>query len=401
MPIYKYKAINREGTTVRGRMEAMNDTDLEQRMLRLDLELISQKMAEVKISGASREKITRRDLITFCYHMEQLSRAGVPILDGLTDLRDSLENAAFREVIGAVAQNIENGKTLSQALADFPKVFDEVFSQLVRAGEEAGKLPEVLRNITENLKWQDELAAQTKKILLYPSFVAIVVLGVVFFLMIYLVPQLVAFIKSTGNELPIHTRVLIVVSNAFVNYWYLILATPITIVVAVRIAAKRSAKVRFKLDNMKLNVWVVGPIIRKIILTRFANYFALLYSSGITVIDCMQITERTTGNLVITKALNDVRAKIIEGNSISRSMESVGLFPPLVVRMLKVGESTGALDAALLNVSYFYNRDVNESIGKAQSMIEPVLTVVLGLMLGWIMLSVLGPIYDIISKIKA
>lgn len=401
MPMFKYKAIGRDGNTVRGRMEAMNDADLEQRMTRMDLELISAKTAATKTTGAVRQKITRRDLITFCYHMEQLSRAGVPILESLIDLRDSMENAAFREVIAGIAQHIETGKTLSQALAEFPKVYDEVFTQLVYAGEEAGKLPDVLKNIGENLKWQDELASQTKKILMYPAIVALVVVGVVFFLMIYLVPQLVAFIKSTGNELPIHTRILIVVSNAFVNYWYVILATPAVLVMSVAAAAKRSAKVRFKIDEIKLHLWVVGPILRKIILTRFSNYFALLYSSGITVINCLQITERTTGNLVITKALSDVREKIVEGNSISKSVESVALFPPLVVRMLKVGESTGALDAALLNISYFYNRDVNESIGKAQQMIEPVLTVVLGLMLGWIMLSVLGPIYDIISKIKA
>lgn len=398
MPLYKYKAISRDGSTVTGNVDAANEADLDLRVTRMELELIGFSAARSRFGA--RQKVTRRDLITFCYHLEQLARAGVPIHEGLVDLRDSVDNPVFREVISAVTQSIEAGKTLSQALGEHPKVFDDVFAQLIRAGEEAGQLPDVLKNITENIKWQDELSAQTKKILLYPAFVAFVVLGVVFFLMIYLVPQLVSFIKSTGNELPIHTRVLIVVSNAFVNYWHVIIAVPVLSIIAISVAAKRSAAVRFRLDGMKLNLPVVGSILRKIILTRFANYFALLYASGITVMNCMQIVEKTTGNLVITQALNDVRKKISEGNSISASMASVGLFPPLVVRMLKVGESTGALDAALLNISYFYNRDVNESIERAQAMIEPVLTVILGLMLGWIMLSVLGPIYDIIGKIK-
>ena len=398
MPNFKYKAISRDGATVTGNVDAANEADLDLRVTRMELELISFSAARARFG--SRQKVTRRDLITFCYHLEQLARAGVPIHEGLVDLRDSVDNQVFREVISAITQSIEAGKTLSQSLAEHPKVFDEVFAQLIRAGEEAGQLPDVLKNITENIKWQDELAAQTKKILIYPTFVGIVVIGVVFFLMIYLVPQLVSFIKSTGNELPIHTRILIVVSTAFVNYWHVIIAVPVLAIVATTVAAKRSAAVRFRLDGIKLNLPVVGPILRKIILTRFANYFALLYASGITVMSCMQIVEKTTGNLVITQALNDVRKKISDGNSISASMASVGLFPPLVVRMLKVGESTGALDSALLNISYFYNRDVNESIERAQSMIEPVLTVVLGLLLGWIMLSVLGPIYDIIGKIK-
>ncbi len=400
MPVYKYKAISQDGRTVRGRLDAANDADLELRVAKLELELVAHSEATSRTGVASRQKITRRDLITFCYHMEQLARSGVPIVDGLVDLRDSLDNLAFREVIAGVIQSIESGKTLSTALGEYPKVFDEVFAQLIRAGEEAGKLPDVLRNITENLKWQDELAAQTKKILMYPAFVGFVVIGVVFFLMIYLVPQLVQFIQSTGNELPLHTRILIVVSEIFVNYWYVILTLPVATLLGVKYAAKRSEKVRFSLDGFKLRIWVVGPILRKIILTRFANYFALLYGSGITILSCMQINEKITGNLVIMRALQGARQKIGDGNSLSVAMESMGLFPPLVVRMLKVGENTGALESALNNISYFYNRDVNESIQKAQSMIEPVLTVVLGLLLGWIMLSVLGPIYDIISKIK-
>ena len=158
---------------------------------------------------------SRRELINFCFHLEQLTRAGVPILDGLTDLRDSLENPRFREVIAGMIESIDGGKTLSQAMAEHPRVFDDVFVSLVTAGENTGKLQEVLGNLVESLKWQDELAAQTKKLIMYPAFMGAVVIGVVLFMMIYLVPKMVGFITNMGHELPLHTKLLIGTSNIF------------------------------------------------------------------------------------------------------------------------------------------------------------------------------------------
>jgi len=158
--------------------------------------------------------------------------------------------------------------------------------------------------------------------------------------------------------------------------------------------------VRYQLDRFKLSLPVAGEIVRKIILSRFASIFALMYSSGITILDAIRSSEETAGNLVIQEGLKLAGERIREGKSVTAAFQEVGLFPPLVVRMLRVGESTGALDKALLNVSYFYNREVRESISKIQVMIEPALTVILGAILGWVMLSVLGPIYDVITKIK-
>jgi type IV pilus assembly protein PilC len=400
MPKYKYKAINESGKTVYSRLDAANASDLELRIDRMGLELINFK--EVKTGGLyiTRRRITRQDLITFCYHLEQLTRAGIPLIDGLSDLRDSVENPRFREIISAMIESIEGGRTLSQSMADFPRLFDDVFINLIRVGEESGQLPEVLKNMTDSLKWQDELAAQTKKVLMYPAFVGLVVVGVIFFLMIYLVPQLVSFIKNMGEEIPLHTAVLIAVSNFFQNYWYAILATPFAFFALLIYAMHVSEKVRYKVDEYKLQLWIIGPILRKIILTRFANYFSLLYASGVAILTSLKISEEIVGNLAVAAALKNVRQQIADGNSISASMENVALFPPLVLRMLKVGESTGDLDSALSNVSYFYSREVKESIEKVQAMIEPLLTIVLGTLLGWVMLSVLGPIYDIIGKIK-
>jgi len=388
------------GKTLRGRMDAVNPHDLETRLNNMAQELITVAEVGVQSGFIPGKRITRPELINFCFHMEQLTAAGVPLLDALIDLRDSMDNPRFREIISSIVVSIEGGKNFSQALSEFPKVFDEVFVSLVEAGEFSGQLSKVLANLTESIKYQDELIAQTKKLIMYPAFVGGVVVGVIFFLMLYLVPQMISFIQTMGEELPFHTIALIYVSDFFINYWYIVLIAPIATFTTVIQLAKVNKKVRYRLDWLKLHLWLIGPILRKIILGRFATYFALLYSSGITVLSCVKISEKITGNAVIAQALRNVRKDTSEGQNLSASIENSKLFPPLVLRMLKVGENTGNLDTALLNVSYFYNRDVKESIQKLQTMIEPIMTIVLGVVLGWVMMSVLGPIYDIIAKIK-
>ncbi|WGG53452.1 type II secretion system F family protein [Rugamonas sp. DEMB1] len=332
--------------------------------------------------------------------MEQMSGAGVPLLEGLGDLRDSLDHPRFREIITDLIENIEGGLQLSAALAAYPEVFDLTFTSLITAGEHSGKLAEVFKNLSESLKWQDELAAQTKKIVMYPAVVAVVVLGVTFFLMIYLVPQLTAFIQNMGNELPLHTKVLIAVSNVFIVYWYALLALPFAAWFGLRAWLARSERARYAFDAFKLRAWLVGPVLHKIILARFATFFALMYASGITILECIRLSEGIVGNRVVAAGLRRAAQLIAEGQGVTAAFQHTGIFPPLVIRMLKVGEATGSLDGALRNVSYFYNREVKEMIEKVQAMIEPAMTVILGLLLGWIMLSVLGPIYDTISKIK-
>ena len=400
MPIFKYRAINHDGSIVRGRIDSANEQDLESRLMSMGLELVTMDKINTSSGLVSGRHISRQELINFCFHMEQMTRAGVPILESLTDLRDSLDNPRFKEVISAVIISIEGGKRFSQALQEFPQLFDKVFVALIEAGEQSGQLDLVLNKMTDSLKWQDELISHTKKLVMYPIFVGTVVLGVVFFLMIYLVPQMVSFIKNMGEEIPIHTRMLIATSNFIVHYWYLILGLPIVLFFAIRYGVNHSTDFRYKIDSLKLRVWLVGPVLKKIILARFTTYFSLLYRSGVTVLSSLKITEEITGNSVVQKALRNVRQYTADGLSLSESIQKAELFPPLVVRMLKVGENTGRLDTALDNVSYFYNRDVKESIEKVQSMIEPVMTVFLGIILGWVMISVLGPIYDIISKVK-
>lgn len=397
MALFSYKAVNPKGKPVLGQMDAMNAVDLELRLKRMGLDMVTSHPA--RRSEVARG-IKRADLINFCFHLEQLVSSGVPMIEGLADLRDSVDNTRLREVSSGLIEAIQGGQNLSGAMANYPSVFSGVLRALVKAGEETGRLPEVLRSLTENLKWEDELAAQTKRIMIYPAIVGTLLLGVTFFLMIYLVPQMTQFIRSMGQELPLSTRILIAVSNAFVNYWWLIISVPVAAFFGLRLAARRNPLLRYRLDKLKLDLPVVGPILHKIILSRFASVFALMYSSGITILESIRSAEETAGNLAIQDGLQRAGQEIADGKNVAVAFQDVGLFPPLVIRMLRVGEATGALDTALLNVNYFYNREVREAIPRAQAILEPAMTIALGMLMLWVMLSVLGPIYDTISKIK-
>ncbi len=243
MSLYAYKAMNPHGRTVMGRLEAINLVDLEMRLKRMELDFINGDT--VKQGGLiNRAKITRPELINFCFHLEQLARAGVSLIESLTDLRDSIENPRFREIIAGMVESIEGGKTLSQALAEHPQTFDEVMVSLIRAGEETGALPQVLNNLLESLKWQDELAAHTKKLIMYPAFLGTVVIGITMFMMIYLVPKMAGFIRNMGQELPTQTKILIATSEFFVSYWYVVLGVPLVLAAAVVFLVRSSKAAR-------------------------------------------------------------------------------------------------------------------------------------------------------------
>ena len=397
--LFDYKAVSVEGRMTYGRLDAINLVDLEMRLKRMNLDLITGSPIQHRALFGT-QRVPRPELINFCFHLEHLTRAGVPILEGLTDLRDSVDHPRFREVMAGLIEGIEGGLTLSQAMSAHPEIFSQVFGNLIRAGEASGQLPDVLASLAESLKWEDELASHTKRLLMYPAFVATIVLSATFFLMIYMVPQLKLFVKNMGQVLPPHTQLLFFVSDLLVGYWYVFLALPIIAVIALQAVLRSNPLARIRLDGIKLRLPVIGPILKKIILSRFTNTFAMLYASGIPVLESIRTTQSIVGNHVVRKALERVEQSIREGQNVAGAFRDVGMFPPLVVRMLRIGESTGGLDKALLNVSYFYNRDVKESVGKAQALIEPMLTLFMGALLGWIMLSVIGPIYDVISKIK-
>jgi type IV pilus assembly protein PilC len=398
MPRYRYRAVNAVGDVVKGELTALHMPDMQAQLRAAGLTLVS--VNEVKQRVIRLASLPRRELINLLFHMQMLIKAGVPILTSLEDLRDGADSLELRQVAASLMDRIQNGSTLADAMAADPGVFPEVTIHLVRSGEVTGQLPQVLEELVRSLKWQAELAAQMKKLLMYPAFVTITISGVVVFLMVYLVPQLVTFIRNMGQDIPIHTRALIWLSQAFVHYWWFILPAPVVLGLGISIAARTHEGVRFQLHQLLLKLPAVGPVIKKIILARLTDSFALMYRTGIPVIEALGYCEKISGSLPIQKAVARARQRIATGMPISDAFAVEDLFPSLVVRMLRVGEATGALDDALANVSYFFNRDIDESIGKVQALIEPVLTVTLGLILGWIMLAVMGPIYDTVSKVR-
>ena len=400
MATFNYKAIDQTGRYAQGQMDALNEVDLEIRLERMGLDLITFKATVKSQKVFTQNKVSNRDLVMFCFQLEQLTRAGVPMLEGLNDLRESTVSPYFQKVLGAVAGEVEGGKMLSQALAEHPDVFDEVFVNLVAAGEQTGQLPEVFDNLSNTIKWQDELMSQARNLLIYPLIVLFFVSAAVTVLMVKVVPQLVVFIKSLNKELPWYTKSLIFISDIFVHYWWLIISLPIVLIVGFALYIKQNPAARYRFDYLKLKLPITGEILQKIIMARFARYFALMYQTGIPVLNAIKTCENIVGNRVVSDALSRVHGQISAGDTMSDSFHNAGLFPPLVVRMIKVGETTGSLDKSLLNVSYFYDRDVNDQMQKMLKLIEPAMTIILGIILGFIMVSVLLPIYDSFGSMK-
>jgi type IV pilus assembly protein PilC len=399
MALFAYRAVDADGRVSSGNLDAANAIDLELRLKRLGLDLVT--FEGVKRSTAARTRnVTRTELITFCFHLSQLLKAGVNIIEALTDLRDTVDNPGFRQVIASLLEDIEGGLKLSDAMANHTYCFDGVFVSLVRAGEQSGQLTEVLDELTENLKWQDEIAGQAKKAMIYPMIVLVVIVGVVFVLMTVLVPQLAATFKTLVPKLPRETEIMIMISDVFVRWWYLLLGVPAILGVVLWTIAKTNERVQRSVDELTLKLPVMGALRQKIILARFSTVFAMLYKAGISVLECIHICEKIVGNRVMEEGLQRVGRSISEGQGISQAFTATKLFPPLVLRMLRVGESTGGLDVALLNVSYFYNREVRDGISKMQTLLGPATTVVLGLLIVAILYSIFLPIYDVIAKIK-
>ncbi|MGE5319253.1 MAG: type II secretion system F family protein [Hyphomicrobiaceae bacterium] len=399
MPFFDYRAIDQTGRTTRGTLSAVNDVDLELRLKRMGLDLITLSELSRQYAPSGRERVTRRDLVTFCIHMRYITRAGIPLLDGLRDLRDTMEKRGFRDVLAALLEDLEGGKVLSQALAAHPSVFGAVFVHSVRAGEQTGLLDAVFERLAESLKWQEEVAAKAKRLMIYPALVLAVVGAAILFLLVYLVPQVLGLIKTMGVALPLPTLILMAVSGAVRSYWLVALLLALTLGIGLPLWVKKSEAGGDWWDRTQLRLPVIGPIVQKITLSRFTNTLAMMYRSGVTVLDALRAGEMIAGNRVIAGGIHRAAQQIADGRGLSESFQSLALFPPLVIRMLRVGETTGALDEALDNVTYFYNREVLDSIENGLRVLEPVLTAILGLLLGGILVSVLLPVYDLIGQL--
>ncbi|MDH5516912.1 MAG: type II secretion system F family protein [Gammaproteobacteria bacterium] len=402
MARYKYNSINEAGRRVKGVMVADNIEDVDLQLRNIKLELISAKRLKQSrfISSSGEKPLSRKERIIFTFQLGQLLSAGVPLLEGLADLRDSFSEAHIKALLSALLESIEGGESMSQAMSKHPRSFNNVYVNLIEVGEQSGELNKVLEELEDMLKWQEELRSQTKQIVMYPAIIGTIMLIAFIVLMIFVVPQMLSFMNQFDNELPLYTKALLVVSDLVENYWYMMIIVPLVSVVLIKLAAKRSYRFRYFLDKYKLKLWLIGPIMQKIKLARFSNNFALMYKAGITVLESMKVSKGLLGNCVLEQAIDEAYDMISEGETISIAIDNTRVFPPLVVRMFKIGESSGELDVSLKNVKYYFDREVKEALATIEPVLQPLLIFFLALILVWILASVFGPIYDSIGTLR-
>ena len=399
MPLYNYKALNQTGRRVGGQLTANNEADLYQRLKQINLELLS--AAEHKgRSGFALfgGKIRNRELIQMCLHLQQLSAAGVSLMEGLADVRDSTDHRRLRDLIAEVFEDVSSGQSLSEAFGRHPRVFGSVFQSLIGAGEESGNLTESFTQLIKHLNWVEALNAKIKKATRYPLVMMVVMLGLFLFMMILVVPQVVSFLVSSGQVLPLVTRALIATSDFVQGFWWLIIGGPVLGFFTVKFLARVSEDVAYKLDFYSMRLPILGELMRKLSLSRFAHFFATMFQSGVPILTCLETARKVVGNRCLARSLATVRTGVEDGNPLSVGLRNTGEFPSLVVRLVKIGEDSGNLGETLNNVTDFYDRDIDQSVDALVGMIEPLLTGFAGGMMAWIVIAVIGPIYDSISK---
>ena len=396
-----------KGRQVRGTLSARSEVDLYNQLQTAGLELVqcaslSQKRA--KIPGISFSKVKVRDLIQFFISMQQMQGAGVPMLDALADIRDATSNDMLRDMISELHRDVRDGASLSEAMEKHPKIFKPLYISLIKAGEDTGDLTSSYSQLEKFLKWVDEMQSKIKKATRYPIIVTVVVLFTIIFMMSYVVPQIVGFLKFLDIELPWYSVWLINTSNFFITPQYEILGVPIygsiivlvvpAFLVTVFITLRRmSDEVAYRVDSLYLNMPVAGPLIRKITIARYSQTFAALFTSGIDVINALKSARNTVNNLVLIDAMESVETYVKSGSPLSDAFNASGEFPSMVVRMVKIGEESGKLGEVLDQVSAFYTKDVDEAIDGLIEMIQPTLTCILALVIVWIAAGSLGPIY--------
>lgn len=394
---YRYRAVNREGTITSGNLQANGEEALAAILSGRGLELIAARATRPWQN--QHVAIDRRELINFCFQLELLCRAGVPLLEALRDLGAATESHRFRQTLTELADSLAGGSTFSQALALHPKCFDSLFIQLIRAGETSGHLPSVLQQLGETLRREYEFRRQIRRALLYPTFLAILLVTVIGFLMTSLVPQLRQFVATTGQTLPLHSRLLFSLADTCAAGWpWFLLALAATALTAT-FCLQKNPGIRLWFDRKTLSIPLLGPLLLKTELCRMANTLATLYAAGIPILEALGEARKTLTNRALQMALEKAQTAISGGAGLAQSFAQSQLFPTLIIRMLQLGEHTGALDQSLRQAIHFFQRDIDDALAHMQTLTEPLLTVVLGLILGWITLSVLGPIYELISKI--
>ena len=408
MPTYSYVAINEQGKEITGMLDAPDQGGATRALEAQDLmpvrivEGTQEARGKPAAAGAlpaqvkRRRKIVMRDIIDFTRQLVTLLKAGVPILSSLETLAGQADNPAMTEILVQVSSDISSGMDLSAALGRHPKAFSELYVNAVKAGEAGGVLDEVLTRLSVVMRRDDEVRKSVKAALRYPMIVT-TGMAVAFVIMVtVVVPKFAKIFAQVGMDLPLPTKLLIFIANFMQHYWYiLIISVGAIIVVVRRYLATESGQRQF--DALILKIPIFGPLVLKTAMTRFTSMFETLSRSGLPILQIFRIVSNTIGNKVIGEGLLKSAEGIEHGRGVSVSLAETGLFPPLVVRMISVGEESGAIDDMLGNISEYYDAEVKNAVEGLTAMIEPLLTVGMGMMVLVLALAIFLPMWNMVN----
>jgi type IV pilus assembly protein PilC len=401
MPVWVWEGRTKTGETRRGEVEASDESSVQQRLRAMALSnvKIRKKPMSLNFKMPGIGGIGQKDLVIFTRQFATMIDAGLPLVQCLEILAGQLDNLAFREVLSKVKTKVESGSTLADALGDHPKVFDTLYTQLVAAGEIGGILDTILNRLAQYIEKNEKLKSKVKGAMVYPSIVLVVAVGVTTVLLLFVTPTFEKMFKDFGGALPAPTQFVVDLSKALQHYGIYILVLIIVAVVAFKtwVASKRG---RQQWDAFVIRTPVFGPLIRKVAVARFTRTLGTMISSGVPILDALEVVAKTAGNTVVEKAIRYVREKISEGKTIVQPLAETKVFPPMVVQMIGVGEATGAMDQMLTKIADFYDDEVDAAVAALTSMIEPVMMVFLGGVVGGFLVAMYLPIFNIAGAIK-
>lgn len=403
MPTYQYVAKNWQGQEIKGTYDAPDMAAViymlkEKRYFPID---IKEKKNEFGTLSLSRlfSKINTKDLSVFCRQFSTMVSAGVPILASLDILRKQTENFRLREAINTVYEEVQKGKNLSQIMGLYKGVFPELLVNMVETGEISGTLDKVMDRMALHYEKEYKLSQKVKNALIYPSIVAAVAIVVVTFLVMVVLPTFASMFQQMGAVLPLSTRILMRTSGLIKNYWPLLFAFAICSALSVKIYVSSEGGREF-LDDLKLKLPVIGQVNKKVITARFARTLSTLLTSGISVLQSVEITKKVVGNAVIQNLISQVEDGIKKGRGLSEPLESIEIFPPMLIHMAKIGEDTGTLDYMLAKTADFYDEEVENAITRMTTLLEPAIIIGMALVVGFIVVSIVLPMFDLMTNIN-
>ncbi len=402
LPVFKWTGKTRQGGEARaGEMEANDAESVRERLQQMGIEptKVKKKPKEFHIRIPGFGGVTTKDLLVFTRQFSVMIDAGLPLVQALEIIGTQSDNPAFRTVLLQVKARVESGATFADALAEHPKVFDELFVQLVRAGEIGGILDTILQRLGAYIEKNEKLKRRVKGAMIYPAIVLMVAVGVTVVLLAYVTPTFEKMFKDFGGAMPAPTAFLIALSHGLRDNWFWFVLIPASLVVGFR-AMVRNPKGREKWDAFVLKTPVFGPLIRKIAVARFTRTLGTLLSSGVPILDSLEVVAKSAGNKIVEKGVRYVRAKISEGKNMATPLAETKVFPAMVVQMIGVGEATGAMDQMLSKIADFYDDEVDVGVAALTSMIEPVMMIFLGAVVGGFLIAMYLPIFSIAGNIK-